>query len=107
MIEHENDPELRLLDNEASFRSFIQAEFNLPDCPNGHARLVEDLGFDSLLLLELVIVIHDVFGPSGTNEPDAPREYPILTTVNDALAYAADVASAFGEVLGAGVKEEA
>lgn len=86
------------LDDEASFCSFIQSEFDLPDRPNGRDRLVEDLGFDSLLMLELIVVIHEAFGSSTLGSPQPPSEYPILTTVEDALAYAIDTAGSSGEV---------
>ncbi|MDA8367842.1 MAG: hypothetical protein M0Z62_12940 [Actinomycetota bacterium] len=97
MIESEGRPGSKLLDDKASFCSFIQGEFDLPERPDGRDRLVEDLGFDSFLLLELVVVIHEAFGRSSTTGPKPAGEYPILTTVDDALAYAFDTAAASGE----------
>lgn len=72
-------------DLEASeFRSEIAIYFELESEIEPGTRLIEDLGFDSLRMIELVSFIEDT---AGLDEGDASEEYPILETIQDCFDY--------------------
>jgi hypothetical protein len=79
------------------FLQFLQEHFELPSLPEPTDLLIEDLGFDSLRMLELVDAIEDL-AAQRTARPPNPVEYPLLLTPGDAFQF-------FQAVLGEGVPQ--
>lgn len=70
--------------DQAQVLSRIASEFQLPPGTEAGSSLADDLGFDSLRLIELVTFVESLAGCSGGDLPD---EYPLLTTIVDAIEY--------------------
>lgn len=68
----------------STFLERVRAEFRLPADVDEGAILSDDLDFDSLRLIELVTFVEEQAGCGGS---DVPEEYPLLTTLGDAMAY--------------------
>jgi acyl carrier protein len=62
----------------------IRVEFDLPDDIDPEMLLIEDLAFDSLRVINLIAFIEEL---AGIQVGQAPDEYPVLLTVNDAMDY--------------------
>lgn len=75
------------------FGAFVAAEFELSDAPCLSARLVEDLGLDSLDLFDLVLFIEELAGATVDSISDLQVAYPILYTLADAYHYWEDIQS--------------
>ncbi|MGH9090704.1 MAG: phosphopantetheine-binding protein [Acidimicrobiales bacterium] len=70
--------------DEAQILSLISEELQLPPGTGAESSLADDLGFDSLRLIELVTFVESLAGCEGRDVPD---EYPLLVTVGDAVEY--------------------
>ena len=62
----------------------IWCQFKLDGTPDPRLGLIDDLGFDSLSLIELVLFIAEYTHATE----DRFVDYPILETVEDAISYA-------------------
>lgn len=67
------------------FARTVAGEFDIEGVPPPSARLVEDLGLDSLDCFSLVLLVDELAGPAP-----APGDmaYPVLLTMGDAHHYA-------------------
>ena len=71
-------------------------EFNVPIETSLNARLVDDLGFDSLRMLELVAFIEDIEDDIGI-EPGEPGDgFPIFELLNDVYLYYSELKVGIG-----------
>lgn len=84
---------------EKTFYNLIAAEFELdPVCIDRESRLMEDLGFDSLDVLQLVLSIEERSSDAGECQPTVRGKgiYPHLQTAVDAFAYLQSLSSMRG-----------
>jgi acyl carrier protein len=63
-------------------RSIVQEQIGLPESPSEDARLVADLGADSLDLVELMMALEDEFGLYEIPNEEADK----ISTVGEAIA---------------------
>lgn len=73
---------------DTDFCRYVAEAFSLSSVPRTEDRLADDLGFDSVAVLELVLVVEELAGAArGGGEGGAPsEEFPALETVADAYA---------------------
>jgi len=73
------------VESKQDLRSALSNEFSLPKSCTDDSRLIEDLGFDSLRLLELIVFIEESAGRRA--QTSSELEFPMLETIGDAIAY--------------------
>ena len=62
----------------------IRDEFEMSPTATAESKLIEDLGFDSLQMIQLIYFVEELAG-LNTEEPSA--EFPLLITLQDAVDY--------------------
>lgn len=74
--------------DDTDFCRYVAEAFSLSAVPRTEDRLADDLGFDSVAVLELVLVVEELAGAAhGGEEGGVPsEEFPALETVADAYA---------------------
>jgi hypothetical protein len=71
------------------FAATVAGEFDLEGVPPATARLVEDVGLDSLDCFNLVLLVDELSGAgaAGVAAAAADAAYPLITTMGDAHRY--------------------
>ncbi len=87
--------ESRLQDSEVQKR--ICEEFELPADSSLTGDLLEEGHLDSLQMMELVSFVEEM---AGIGPGQAPREYPLLSTLQDAIDYYRELIEDLGRAEG-------
>jgi acyl carrier protein len=72
------------------FADLVQREYELDRAPNPSDRLIEDLGFDSLRLFDLVMFVFEL---ANVNPQGGGMAFPVLETFDDAFTFFGSVTS--------------
>ncbi len=72
---------------EPEFIQLLVTEFDVASPPSAEASLTDDLGFDSVDMLNLILFIEEAAGFVAITEPEV---YPVIRTVHDAYVYYED-----------------
>jgi acyl carrier protein len=67
----------------AAFRQILADEFQLGDVPAMGESFVEDLAFDSMDMVDVIVFLEELAG----RPPGRADQYPVIGTVEDAYAY--------------------
>jgi len=78
---------------ETEFTERFAAEFKISPVPSGQSLLCEELGLDSVDMVDLILFLEDLAGLSVVIEPEV---YPVIRSVHDAFLYYEDAASGDG-----------
>ena len=78
---------------ESQFIERFASEFKINPVPSGQSLLGEELGLDSVDMVDLILFLEDLAGLIVAIEPDV---YPVIRSVHDAFLYYEDAASGDG-----------
>lgn len=71
------------------FRTILAEEFQLTGAPTMGQSFVEDLAFDSMDMVDVILFLEELAG----RRPSHADQYPVINSVEDAYAYLQELCS--------------
>ncbi|MGA8726005.1 MAG: hypothetical protein WB565_13280 [Acidimicrobiales bacterium] len=75
---------------EDEFISSLISEFDIEGVPESSTRFIDQLGFDSVNMLDLVLYVEEL---AGGAKQRLSSSYPVIASIKDAYIYYEDVIS--------------